>query len=90
MCKKANEFIRKQVLLLLACKSVSKRSCTFITVIKQVRTFSLNLITSIKNFQTTKYSLERSLQKEWGYNFFFNFSEKNCILTLIGIEINHF
>ena len=45
-------------------KSVSKRSCTFITVIKQIRTFSLNLGTSNKNFETSKYSLETYFQKE--------------------------
>ena len=33
-------------------------------VITQNRTFSLNLGTSNKNFETTKYSLERSFQKE--------------------------
>ena len=43
---------------------VSKRSRTFITVITQIRTFSLNLGTSNKNFETTKYSLERSFQKK--------------------------
>ena len=40
----------------------------------------------MKNFETTKYSLERSFQKEWEYykkNFFRNFSEKHCVLTLI-------
>ena len=30
----------------------------------QIRTTSLNLGTSNKNFETTKYSLERSFQKE--------------------------
>ena len=43
---------------------VNKRSRTFITVITQIRTFSLNLGTSNKNFETTKYSLERSFQKK--------------------------
>ena len=36
---------------------------TLITVIMQIRTFSLNLDTSNKIFKTTKYSLERSYQK---------------------------
>ena len=54
-----------QVLLLLI--SVSKRSCTFITVITQIRAFSLNLGTSNQNFETTKYSMERSFQKEYEY-----------------------
>ena len=48
-----------QVLLL-----VSKRPRTFIIVITQIITFSLNLGTSNKNFKTTKYSLERSFQNE--------------------------
>ena len=43
---------------------MSKRSRTFITVITQIRTFSLNLGTSNKNLETTKDSLERSFQKE--------------------------
>ena len=51
-----------QVLLLLV--RVSKRSRTFITVITQTRTFSLNLDTSNKNFETNKYSQERSFQKK--------------------------
>ena len=34
------------------------------TVITQIRAFPLNLSTSNKNFETTKYSLERSFQKE--------------------------
>ena len=36
------------------CERVSKRSATFITVITQIRTFSSNLGTSNKNFETTK------------------------------------
>ena len=52
-----------QVLLLLY-KGVSKRSRTFIAAITQIRTFSLNLGTSNKNFETTKYSMERSFQTE--------------------------
>ena len=58
-----------------------KRSRTFLTVITQIRTFSLNLGTSIKNFQTTKYSLERSLQKESEY-----YSRHSIIRTLSGTE----
>ena len=50
--------------IVFTCKSVSKRSCTFVTVITKIRTFSLNLGTSIKNFETIKYSLERSFQKK--------------------------
>ena len=45
-------------------ESVSKRSCTFIAVITQIRTFSLNLGTSNKSFETTKYFLKRSVQKK--------------------------
>ena len=51
-----------------------------------MKTFSLNLDTSIKNFQKTKYSQERPFQKEWEYYkqlFFQNFSEKDCVLTLM-------
>ena len=51
-----------QVLLLLVKAWV--RSCTFITVIGQIMTFFLNLDTSNKNFETTKYSLGRSFQKQ--------------------------
>ena len=46
----------------------------------QIRTFSLNLVTSNKNFETTKYPLERSFQKEYKNikkNFFQNFKEKH-------------
>ena len=49
MCKKANEFIHKQLLLLLVI-SVRKRSRTFLTVNKQISKFSLNLGSSIKIF----------------------------------------
>ena len=42
------------------CKSVSKRSYTFITVVAQIRAFFLNLGTSNKSFKTTKYPLEKS------------------------------
>ena len=48
----------------ITCKSVSKRSPTFITMMTQIRTFFLNLGTSNKNFETTKYSLEKSFQKK--------------------------
>ena len=58
-----------------------KRSRTFLTVITQIRTFSLNLGTSINNFQTTKYSLERSLQKESEY-----YSRHSIIRTFSGTE----
>ena len=73
--------------IVITCESVSKRSRTFLTVITQIRSFS-NWGTSIDNFQTTKYSLERSFQKKWEYHkniFFRNFSEKHCVLTLMGI-----
>ena len=50
------------------CKSVIKWSCTFITVITQIKIFSLNLGTSNKNFETTKY--------------FKFFSEKHFVLAL--------
>ena len=45
------------------CKSVSKRSCTFITVITQIRTFFFNLGTSNKNFEATKYSSGKIFSK---------------------------
>ena len=56
----------------------------------QIRTFSLNLGTSNKKFQATKYSLKRPFEKEYEYiyqrkNFFQNISEKHCVLTLIFI-----
>ena len=50
--------------IFFTCRCVSKRSCTFITVITQIRTFSVNLGTFNKNFETTEYSLERSYQKK--------------------------
>ena len=67
MFKKATELICKQVLLLLVKVWINVH--TFITVFMQIRSFSLNLDTSIKNFETTKYSLERSFQKEYEYYF---------------------
>ena len=45
--------------VLLSLVSLSKRSRTFMTVLRN-RTFSLNLGTSNKNFETTKYPLARS------------------------------
>ena len=68
-------------------KSVTNRFCTFVTVIMQIRIFSLNLLNSNENFKTTKYSLERSLQKEQEYPkkkkiFFRNFLEKHWAITL--------
>ena len=50
--------------IVMTYKSVSKRSRTFITVITQIRSFSLNFGTFKKNLETIKYSLERSLQNE--------------------------
>ena len=55
--------IMPQVLLLLV-KVLVKDHALLLTVVTQIRTFSLNLGTSNKNFETTKYSLERSFQKE--------------------------
>ena len=52
----------KQVLFLLS-KVQLKDHTNFLTPITRIMTFSLNLDTSIKNFQTTKYSLERSFQE---------------------------
>ena len=49
---------------------MSKKSDTFLTVITHIRTFSLNLGTALKNFQTSKYSLEIFPQKEWEYHKF--------------------
>ena len=59
-------------------KSVSQRSHTFLTVMTHIRTFSLNSGTSIKNLQTTEYSLERSFPQKWEYNkrFFSDFFGK--------------
>ena len=51
----------------------------------QIKTFSLNLNTSIKGFQTIKYHLKRSFQKEWEHHkfiFFQNFSEKTLCSNL--------
>ena len=53
--------------IVMTNKSVTNRFCTFVTVIMQIRIFSLNLLNSNENFKTTKYSLERSLQKEQEY-----------------------
>ena len=50
--------------IIINCKTVSKRSHTFITVIAQIMIFSLNLSTSNENFETIKYSLGRFFQKE--------------------------
>ena len=87
MCEKANEFTRKQVLLLLVKVRV-KRSRTFLTVITQIRTFSLNLSTSIKNRYSTRYSPEISFQKEWEYhNFFLKFFRKTLRCNL---NMTHF
>ena len=55
--------IMPQVLLLLV-KVLVKDHALLLTVVTQIRTFSLNLGTSNKNFETTKYSMERSFQKE--------------------------
>ena len=68
-------------------KSVTNRFRTFVTVIMQIRIFSLNLRNSNKNFKTTKYSLERSFQKEQEYQkkkkkYFRNFLEKHWVITL--------
>ena len=69
---------------------MSKRSRIFIIrVIIEIRTFSLNLGTSNKKFQATKYSLKRPFEKEYEYiykkNVFQNISEKHPVLTLIYI-----
>ena len=68
-------------------KSVTNRFRTFVTVIMQIRIFSLNLRNSNKNCKTTKYSLERSFQKEQEYQkniyiYFRNFLEKHWVITL--------
>ena len=68
-------------------KSVTNRFRTFVTVIMQIRIFSLNLRNSNENFKTTKYSLERSFQKEQEYQkkiyiYFRNFLEKHWVITL--------
>ena len=58
------------------CESVTKNLCTFITMITQTRTFSLNLGNSDNNFETNKYSLERSFQKNIKKKFFSKFFRK--------------
>ena len=65
-----------QVLLLL--KSASSRSSTFITMMMQIRTFSLNSGFSDKNFETATYLLERPFQKvqEYSKNIFFEIFQK--------------
>ena len=68
-----------QVLLLL--KSASSRSSTFITMMMQIRTFSLNSGFSDKNFETATYLLERPFQKVQE-TFFSKFFRKHCVLTL--------
>ena len=70
--------------IIITCKSVSKRSHTFITLIMQIRTFSLNSGTSNKNFETTKCSLLNNRERSWISKkyIFQNFSEKHCVLTL--------
>ena len=50
--------------IIITYKSLSKKSRTFATVITQIRTFSLNLGTFNKKFETVKYFLERSFQKD--------------------------
>ena len=49
--------------IVITCKSVSKRSSSFVIVITQIRTFSLNLGTFNKNYETSKYFLGRSFEK---------------------------
>ena len=60
--KKSNEFIGEEVFLLLV-KVAVKDNALFLTVITLYIPFSLNLGPSIKNFQATKYSMEKSFQK---------------------------
>ena len=60
-------FETMQQVLVLLVKVWVKDDATFITVNTQIMTFSLNLGLSNKNFQTNKYSLERSFQKELEY-----------------------
>ena len=45
-------------------------------MIKQIWTFFLSFVTSKKIFKTTKYSLERSFQKEYEYQKKSNFLRK--------------
>ena len=66
---------------------MSKRSCIFITVTMQIRTFSLNLGTSNKNFGTTRYFRERSWWiRITPIKFFRNFSKKYCVLMLMKLS----
>ena len=70
---------------------MSKGSHTFITLIKLIMTFSLNLGTSNKSFETTKYSLEnlfkrnKNIKKKKKNR---NFLEKHYLVTLIEINVN--
>ena len=53
----------------------------------QIRTTSLNLGTSNKNFETTKYSLERSFQKELeDQKNFFEIFQKNTAIVRRGVQ----
>ena len=77
-----------QASIVIIFKSVSKRSCDFSTVITEIGTFALNLGTSINNFQTTKYPLERSFWKKWDHkkkNFSKFFRKALCVLTFYKI-----
>ena len=67
---------------------MSKRSHTFITVITQIRTFSLDF--SIKNVKTTKYCLERYFQIKYEYqkNVFFEFFRKT-LRSNLNVVINN-
>ena len=60
-----------------------KKITHFVTVITQIRTFSLNLSTSIKNLQTTKYSLKWECFRKY----FWNFLEKHCVLKLHNLML---
>ena len=72
--------------VLITYKRVGKRSRTFIIVITQSHTFSLNLGTSNKNFEATKYFPGKFFQKEQEYQIKKNrkFPEKYCVLSFIA------
>ena len=73
--------------IVITSKSVSKRSRTFITVITQIITFSLNLGIPIRISKQANIPWKNLFEriKNIKKNFFFrNFSEKHCVLTLRG------
>ena len=71
--------------IVFTCKSVSKTSCTFITVITQIRTFFLNLGSSHKNFETTNYCQDR-ISKGKTFSKFFRKTMRSNLNTSTGVN----